>query len=152
MTKHLYKPVLNDMKSTLEIDEQFSLSITLAISFALKEECLIGPDDSSIINYKNIGIVYFIYVVNKKDKTASLVYIGKSKGHLFKTRINNHFYKKHPKTGSKLSLVLAELANGNELKLKFLKVTPESFRNTLEEELINHFRPIWNIQKRKLQK
>ena len=59
----------------------------------------------------------------------------------------NHFYKKHPKTGSKLSLVQAEQAKGNELKLKFLKIKPESFRNTLEEELINHFRPIWNIQK-----
>lgn len=152
MTKHIYKPVLNDMKNTLEIDEQFSSSITSAINFAFKEEHLIRPDDSSIINYKDVGIVYFIYVINKKDKSVSLAYIGKSKGHLFKTRIRNHFYKKHLKTGSKLSLVLGELDKGNELKLKFLKVTPESFRNTLEEELINHFRPIWNIQKRKLPK
>lgn len=136
------------MANTSEVNEQFSSSITSAISFAVKKENFIEPNDSVIINYKNFGIVYFVYIVNK-NKT-SLVYIGKSKGHLFKTRIRNHFYKKHPKTGSKLSMVQDELARGNELKLKFIKVTPESFRNTLEEELINHFSPIWNIQKRKL--
>jgi hypothetical protein len=132
-----------------EIKIQFSTSIDLAIDFVLKKSNLINPDDSSVINYKNIGIVYFIYLVNKENESTSLVYIGKSKGYLFKTRIRNHFFKKHPKTGSKLAKIKSELAQGNEIKLKFLKVKPESFRNTLEEELINHFRPVWNIQKRK---
>jgi hypothetical protein len=132
-----------------EINHHFLPDLQYAIAYALKKNQLIKTDDNSIVNYKNIGIVYFIYVINKKDKSISLVYIGKSKGSLFKTRIRNHFYKKHPKTGSKLAMVQDELIKGNELKLQFLKVNPESFRNTLEEELINHFRPIWNIQKRR---
>lgn len=136
------------MNSIPEIKVAFSTTIDSAIDFAHEKSNIINSDSSTIINYKNIGIVYFIYVLNKKDKSTSLVYIGKSKGHLFKTRIRNHFYKKHPKTGSKLSKVQDELTKGNGLGLKFLKVSPESFRNTLEEELINHFRPIWNIQKK----
>lgn len=137
------------MSTEFEINIEFSSSMEYSVNFALKKSNFINPDDVSIVNYKNTGIVYFIYLVNKKTHTTSLVYIGKSKGYLFKSRIRNHFYKKHPKTGSKLPLIHNELAKGNELKLKFLKVSPESFRNTLEEELINHFRPIWNIQKGK---
>jgi len=134
----------------MEVNINFSSTIASSIEFAIDNSGLVNSNHNSIINYKNIGIVYFIYLLDIKEQKTSLVYIGKSKGYLFKSRIRNHFYKKHPKTGSKLARVQSELAKGNELKLKFLKVTPESFRNTLEEELINHFRPIWNIQKIKL--
>ena len=140
------------MNNTTIINIEFSSTLSSVIDFANEKSSLLLPNGNSVINYKGIGIVYFLYLVSKKDSTSNLVYIGKSKGYLFKTRIRNHFYKKHPKTGSKLSLVQNELAKGNELKLKFLKVSPESFRNTLEEELINHFRPIWNIKKKKLPK
>lgn len=135
------------MNNNLVINTHFTIELNSAIDFALDKLDFINTDDKSIVNYKNIGIVYFIYLKSKALKTTTLVYIGKSKGYLFKTRIRNHFYKKHPKTGSKLSMVQNETANGNTLKLKFLKVNPESFRNTLEEELINHFQPAWNIQK-----
>ena len=136
------------MNITPEINIEFSSVINSAIHFVKDKSGLISPDDySSIANFKEIGIVYFIYLINNKENLVSLVYIGKSKGHLFKARLRHHFHKKHPKTGSKLLLVQNELDKGNILKLKFLKVTPESFRNTLEEELINYFCPIWNIQK-----
>lgn len=131
----------------LDINVDFKETIKIAIEYVENTNVLISPSHDSVVNHKGIGIVYFIYLVDKKESKIKLVYIGKSKGGLFKTRIRNHFFKKHPKTGSKLFLINNELAKGNEVKLKFLKVVPESFRNTLEEELINHFGPAWNIQK-----
>lgn len=131
------------------INIEFTKTINDAIAYANDKSNLLGINDISLVNYKGIGIVYFIYLFDKKATGTKLVYIGKSKGYLFKTRIRNHIFKKHPKTGSKLANVTAEIAKGNEIKIKFLKVNPESFRNTLEEELINHFRPPWNIQKRR---
>lgn len=132
-----------------DISIQFKSTMDKAITFANDFSNTIDPTDNSITNYKGTGIVYFMYLFDKNTKETKLVYIGKSKGYIFKTRVRNHVFKKHPKTGSKLALVQSEVAKGNKIKMKFLQVSPESFRNTLEEELINHFRPSWNIQKQK---
>ena len=131
----------------MEIITDINISVNKAIHFVNEATNLLEYNSDSISNIKGLGFVYFIYLINTKNKRTRLVYIGKSKGYLFKTRLRNHFYKKHSKTGSKLSLVKFEKAQGNEVKLKFIKIKPESFRNTLEEELINHFQPIWNIQR-----
>ncbi|WP_336733853.1 MULTISPECIES: hypothetical protein [Chryseobacterium] len=121
------------------------------------EECITYISDinnlltfDTITNIKNSGFVYCIYIVNEKQ-IPKLVYIGKSKGHLFKTRIKNHFVSKNEHTGAKLDLIIQERLNGNEIKIKYIITEPESYRNMLEEELINHFKPIWNIQKKKVQ-
>ncbi|MDB0603085.1 hypothetical protein PL373_18525 [Tenacibaculum maritimum] len=143
---------MDEENRELNINIKFDKILNTAINFGEDSKMVISPEDKTIVNHKNIGIVYFIYLVNKKETKTELVYIGKSKGYLFKSRIRHHFLKKHPKTGSKLSLIQKELKKGNDVKLKFLKIKPESFRNTLEEELINHFRPEWNIQKKKLPK
>lgn len=120
------------------------------------EECITYISDinnllsfDTIKNIKNSGFVYCIYIVNEKQ-IPKLVYIGKSKGHLFKTRIRNHFVNKNEHTGAKLDLIIEERLNGNEIKIKYITTEPESYRNMLEEELINHFKPIWNIQKKKV--
>lgn len=120
------------------------------------EECITYISDinnlltfDTITNIKNSGFVYCIYIVNEKQ-FPKLVYIGKSKGHLFKTRIKNHFVSKNEHTGAKLDLIIQERLNGNEIKIKYIITEPESYRNMLEEELINHFKPIWNIQKKKV--
>lgn len=128
---------------------EFKTILKKLIPFVENISDLLNTTDNSLTNYKGIGIVYFLYLFDRNSRETKLVYIGKSKGHLFKTRIRNHVFKKHPKTGSKLANVTAEMDKGNEIKIKFLKINPESFRNTLEEELINHFRPSWNIQKRR---
>ena len=49
---------------------------------------------------KGKGIVYFIFVTSK-DGNSELKYIGKSRGHLFKQRMINHFHHSHKKTGTK---------------------------------------------------
>lgn len=119
------------------------------------EECIAFIADTNnlltfdtITNIKNSGFVYCIYIVCEKQ-IPKLVYIGKSKGHLFKNRIRNHFINKNERTGAKLDLIIQERLDGNEIKIKYIITEPESYRNMLEEELINHFKPIWNIQKRK---
>lgn len=118
-----------------------------AVEFAKDSNDAVNTNGAPIINIKGVGIVYFLYLYETDIKETSLVYIGKSKRYLFKTRVRNHIFKKHPRTGSKLANVQKEIAKGNTIKMKYLKITPDSFRNTLEEELINHFRPSWNIQK-----
>tara|TARA_R110000751_G_scaffold39719_15_gene94590 strand:- start:39113 stop:39532 length:420 start_codon:yes stop_codon:yes gene_type:complete len=131
------------------LSAEFKTITDKAIAFVEDVSNLLNTTDNSITNYKGTGIVYFMYLFDKNTKETKLVYIGKSKGYIFKTRVRNHVFKKHPKTGSKLALVQSEVAKGNKIKMKFLQVSPESFRNTLEEELINHFRPSWNIQKQR---
>ena len=101
------------------------------------------------LDFKGFGLVYGIYL--KTEEKVTLKYIGKSKGYLFKRRIINHFIKKHKKTGSKLNLILNEINEGNKILIKFIKTIPESYRNTIEEELINKNKPDWNIQKGKKQ-
>jgi excinuclease UvrABC nuclease subunit len=133
----------------MNINVEFDSELNKSINFANDFDTLLEHYNNSIKNFKNYGIVYFIYVSNQRLENTELVYIGKSRGALFKTRINNHFKSKHEKTGSKLALIQREIKNGNEVRLKFIKTTPESYRNSLEEELIHHFLPNWNIQKRK---
>ncbi|MCB0745890.1 MAG: GIY-YIG nuclease family protein [Ignavibacteriae bacterium] len=130
----------------MEITVNIKTSIEEAIRIVNEDSNFILYSESSIVGEKRFGYIYFIYCF-VKEKEGEIVYIGKSKGHLLKERLKNHFQKKHPKTGSKLAIIQNEIAKGNKLKLKLLKVTPESFRNTLEEELISHFRPLWNVQK-----
>lgn len=113
-----------------------------AIQFGLNTSDLIAFEDLDSTGLKNLGIVYFIYVLRNSE--TKLHYIGKSKGQLFRTRIRNHLVKKHKKTGAKLKLVLAERKKGNDIKFKFLTTEPESLRNMLEEDLINYFSPCWN--------
>jgi hypothetical protein len=97
------------------------------------------------LDFKDFGVVYALYL--KVGESIELKYIGKSKGYLFKRRIINHFIKKHEKTGSKLNLIYNEFNQGNKVLIKLIKTVPESYRNTIEEELINKNRPDWNIQK-----
>ena len=132
------------MQTTINIKSELKIAIDFVKSF----EGLITHDSISEINFKEKGIVYIIYVTDKNNVT-SIKYIGKSKGVYFKTRIRNHFIKKNKKTGAKLELIKNEFKKGNNVRLKYIETQPESYRNMLEEELINHFFPIWNIQKRK---
>lgn len=95
-------------------------------------------------NYKNRGVVYFLYVENKGS--FELKYVGKSKGKYFRQRMRNHFYKKHARTGSKLKTIQKEIEKKNSVKLNFITTEPESIRNVIEEELIKIYKPnLWNF-------
>lgn len=131
----------------MEINTEYNKLVKDTVTYANDFNGLLEFNEEQITNHKNYGIVYFIYLIDSKKEKTDLVYIGKSKGKLFRTRLRNHFLKKNDKTGAKLKLIKKEIAKGNSVKYKYLKVTPESFRNTLEEELINSFKPKWNKQK-----
>lgn len=129
----------------VKINNNISEQLEYCIKFVVSTDNLI--DFNEIKNQKDIGIVYFLYLISSENK-PELVYIGKSKGYIFKSRINNHFIYKNERTGAKLENIKNEICSGNQVKIKYLVTEPESFRNMLEEELINHFNPIWNIQKK----
>lgn len=134
-------------RTTLSLiqSEDYNTLLKEAIQFGLNTSDLIAFEDLDSTGLKNLGIVYFIYMLRNSE--TKLHYIGKAKGQLFRTRIRNHLVKKHKKTGAKLKLVLAEREKGNDIKFKFIATEPESLRNMLEEDLINYFSPCWNNTK-----
>lgn len=136
----------------MEIELSINDEIEKAVAFAKQkngyiEYSVLMADKS--INFKNKGIVYLFYVEKNITKETSLIYIGKSKGSLFKQRLINHFDHKHDRTASKLEQITNEIKNGNRVLVKYITTTPESYRNLIEEELIERLvdKTYWNIQR-----
>jgi len=89
--------------------------------------------------------VYGIFVAQGDSKKYSLRYIGKSKRKLARQRIRNHLFKKHEKTGAKLSKVIDHVQAGGKINVSWVEIEPESLRNFVEEELISmHPESNWN--------
>lgn len=89
--------------------------------------------------------IYAIFCADKDSENYVLRYIGKSTRKLSRQRLTNHLFKKHEKTGAKLSKVIDHVQAGGKIKIAWLEITPESMRNCVEEELISkHPEAIWN--------
>ena len=95
------------------------------------------------------GNIYFIF------SNAVLKYIGQRKSKGIKTRLKQHFEGSsfsvdergvQNGTVSKWNLVKEELALGNSITFKTIFVKPETLRTTIELELIEVYKPKWNIQ------
>ncbi|HIP28554.1 MAG TPA: hypothetical protein EYG82_05200 [Sulfurovum sp.] len=89
---------------------------------------------------KNDANIYAIFIDN------ILVYIGQTKSSLNSTRLTNHLFYKHPKTGSKLDKIKLCVKNNNSISTSYIAVKPESLRHYIEDELITKYTPEWNIQ------
>lgn len=81
-----------------------------------------------IDSIKKYGIVYILVGGNK-------IYVGKSKGEYFRTRLNAHI-----KGGGKGTSKRFDDFKDQEKTIYYLKTIPVSLRNILEEELINEFK------------
>lgn len=126
----------------IEIKENSKELVKRAKQVLDKEKVYKNIED---IDYKinsNFGIVYIIYV-NEKP-----VYIGKSKGKYFKTRLSSHFKGVGVKTGTKSKY--NKIKGSKNVTLKFLKTNPCALRNLIEELLIDDFKmnhELWNFKK-----
>jgi hypothetical protein len=98
---------------------------------------------------KAIGNIYFIY------SNGEMKYIGQRQAKGIKTRLDQHLFgksfsvdKNNVQNGtiSKWNMVSAEIENGNKITFKTILIEPDNLRTTIELELINHFKPEWNIQ------
>lgn len=98
---------------------------------------------------KAIGNIYFIY------SNRILKYVGQRQASSIKTRLDQHLFGKSYSvnennvqngTVSKWHMVNNELKKGNVITFKTILIEPDSLRTTIELELINHFKPEWNIQ------
>ena len=98
---------------------------------------------------KAIGNIYFIY------SNGEMKYIGQRQSKGIKTRLDQHLFgksfsvdKNNVQNGtiSKWNMVSAEIENGNKITFKTILIEPDNLRTTIELELINHFKPEWNIQ------
>tara|TARA_B110000967_G_C18538105_1_gene389232 strand:+ start:186 stop:584 length:399 start_codon:yes stop_codon:yes gene_type:complete len=98
---------------------------------------------------KAIGNIYFIY------SNGEMKYIGQRQAKGIKTRLDQHLFgksfsvdKNNVQNGtiSKWNKVSAEIENGNKITFKTILIKPDNLRTTIELELINHFKPEWNIQ------
>lgn len=138
---------------TMNIKAEFSSFIETAKKFITVKESLFKYNSHLDIDFKllkNKGVVYFIFVTEKKSNITTLKYIGKSKGDLFKQRITNHFDHSHEQTGTKRQEIQKEIAKKNTVEFSFFTTEPESLRNLIEEELINIYgKELWNGRKHK---
>lgn len=88
------------------------------------------------------GNIYFIY------QDDELKYIGQRKIKDIKSRLQNHFTGNGEihGTGSQWKKFKAAKDSGSKMTFKTITITPDSFRTTIEEELIKRVRPEWNSQ------
>lgn len=98
---------------------------------------------------KAIGNIYFIY------SNGEMKYIGQRQAKGIRTRLDQHLFgksfsvdKNNVQNGtiSKWNRVSTEIENGNKITFKTILIKPDNLRTTIELELINHFKPEWNIQ------
>tara|TARA_B110000908_G_C9873454_1_gene279356 strand:+ start:92 stop:490 length:399 start_codon:yes stop_codon:yes gene_type:complete len=98
---------------------------------------------------KAIGNIYFLY------SNGEMKYIGQRQAKGIKTRLDQHLFgksfsvdKNNVQNGtiSKWNMVSTEIENGNKITFKTILIKPDNLRTTIELELINHFKPEWNIQ------
>ena len=98
---------------------------------------------------KAIGNIYFIY------SNGEMKYIGQRQAKGIKTRLDQHLFGKsfsvnknniQNGTISKWNKVNIEIESGNLITFKTILIEPDNLRTTIELELINHFKPEWNIQ------
>ena len=98
---------------------------------------------------KAIGNIYFIY------SNGEMKYIGQRQAKGIKTRLDQHLFgksfsvnKNNVQNGtiSKWNKVNLEIETGNLITFKTILIEPDNLRTTIELELINHFKPEWNIQ------
>ena len=98
---------------------------------------------------KAVGNIYFLY------SNGEMKYIGQRQAKGIKTRLDQHLFgksfsvdKNNVQNGtiSKWNKVNAEIEIGNKITFKTILIEPDNLRTTIELELINHFKPEWNIQ------
>tara|TARA_B100000795_G_scaffold256246_1_gene228524 strand:+ start:1981 stop:2379 length:399 start_codon:yes stop_codon:yes gene_type:complete len=98
---------------------------------------------------KAIGNIYFLY------SNGEMKYIGQRQAKGIKTRLDQHLFgksfsvnKNNVQNGtiSKWHKVNVEIESGNLITFKTILIEPDNLRTTIELELINHFKPEWNIQ------
>lgn len=96
--------------------------------------------------------VYAIWV--QQETAVAPQYIGQTAGKTARTRLINHFFKKHPRTGSQLNNVKAAVASGHKVGFTYVALNPPLIRLYVEVALItrHHQLCVWNIQGKLRQK
>ena len=85
--------------------------------------------------------VYGIFIRNDSSSDWIIKYIGHTT--FAKTRLKNHLFTKHEKTGAKLSEVKSAIGRGKELGVSFVAIEPTELRRYVEMMLIDHLQPDW---------
>ena len=151
-------PQSDDLTNFLKDCEDHLLNNNDKKEVAYPNSC-ISPWDSEGIKRANEELlnelsgsanVYAIFTANKNSEEYTLKYIGQSESKLARTRLTNHLIMKHEKTGAKLKKVIDHIRSGGKIKISWIKITPESLRHSIEEELIGkHPESCWNKHAKK---
>jgi hypothetical protein len=94
-----------------------------------------------------------VYAILTRYKLGSwrLQYLGQVKSSGSKARIRSHLVWRNKKTksgkftGSKFDEVQSALRVGHDVGFSFVEIEPASLRHHVEEFLIQHFQPAWNL-------
>lgn len=94
------------------------------IHWLIYDELFLCLNSVEVINQvRNVPIVYCIWISDGSRPKS--VYVGHSSASLAKQRLNNHFVKKHKKTGAQLEKVGKAISEGKLLSVTFLKIDPD---------------------------
>lgn len=111
----------------------------------LHEEQINGFNSEQLSQVATKPGVYAIWI--KTETTTAPQYIGHTAGATARNRLTNHFFKKHPRTGSQLENVKKAVADGHTVGFTFVALHPPLIRLYVESDLIARHRElcIWNI-------
>lgn len=108
-------------------------------------DSLVNTNEKLLSSVSGAANVYAIFTASKNSENYSLRYIGKTTRKLARQRLRNHLFKKHEKTGAKLSNIIAHIHTGGKVRVSWAQIEPESLRNYIEEEIIaKNTKADWN--------
>lgn len=129
----------------LSPDRRFPVSYPSSAISPWAGDALACANRSLLSKISGCANLYAIFTGACDDDELSLRYLGKTTRQLARQRITNHLFRKHDKTGSKLSNIIAHTCCGGTVAIGWVGVSPESLRNYIEEELIlRHPEADWN--------
>lgn len=148
-----------DLDLTLEFERlsQFALSkLTTQTVTQISYLCRANIADNLKLNSQILGQVlkgganiYALWIKRGEAAFWELVYIGQRKDTQIRSRIQQHLFKKHERTGSQLTNVQDALNSGYQIGVTVILVKPDELRTAVEERMITVMKKkglcTWNI-------
>ena len=148
--QHLSESVIDQINQFIDQVEQDLLNHANVYYFKIDPE---QPHEAQISGFNGEQLdrvakrpgVYAIWVRTSAAITPQ--YIGHTAGSTARSRLINHFFKKHPRTGSQLANVKKAVVARHTVGFTFVALYPPLIRLYVESALIARHRElcVWNI-------
>lgn len=95
--------------------------------------------------------VYGLLILNRRKQQWILQYIGMTSAKGSRQRLRSHVVWRNKSTrsgkytASQFDQIQDAVVRGSSVAISFVEIKPSSLRHYVEDELLTHFSPIWNI-------